>query len=74
MKQYTEIKEQLDKSGMETTDEEFESLVAYARRKAEVAGKDESYLPLLLPDVVKEYFFMNYINGITLARMAGAEI
>lgn len=71
--QYTRIKERLDQSDLKTTDEEFQNLVAYAYQKAVAAGKDESYLPYLLPDVIKEYFFRRYINGIP-ARMAGVEI
>lgn len=74
MERYADIKDKLDQSGLQTTQEEFDGLVAYARRKAQAAGKDESYLPYLLPDVVKEYFFRNYINAVTALRMAGVEI
>ncbi len=65
--QYPEIKEKLEEQGYEFPDGLYEWLLAYARRKAEVAGKGESYIPYLLPDVVREYFFREYINMTTIA-------
>ena len=62
MQDYREIRESMEKEGYSLQDGEYESILEYARRKAKTAGKDESYLPLLLPDVIKEYFFRAYIN------------
>ena len=49
------------------TDRKFTELVQYAERKA--AGKDESYIPYLLPDVIKEYFIRNAINEVSTGMM-----
>jgi hypothetical protein len=72
--QYAEIREELERQGFVLTDEEYEDQLAYARRKASVAGKDESYIPLLLPDVIRQHFFGMAINAVTFARMAGVDI
>lgn len=69
---YEDIKQELEKDGYILSNAEFQSLLEYARRKAEVAGKDESYLPLLLPDVIKEYFFRAYITETSLLMMEDA--
>ena len=50
-------------------DRKFTELVQYAERKAAVAGKDESYIPYLLPDVIKEYFIRNAINEVSTGMM-----
>ncbi len=60
--EYEEIKKEFEERGYKFPDGLFEHLVDFARRKAQVAGKDESYLPLLLPDVVSEYFFRAIVN------------
>lgn len=74
MQDYREIRESMEKEGYKLQDGEYENLLEYARRKAKVAGKDESYLPLLLPDVIKEYFFRAYINLAGLIAMEGSNI
>lgn len=74
MNDYENIKKELEKDGYKLTNVEFSCLVEYARRKAEIAGKDESYLPYLIPDVVKEYFFRAWINLTTVLSMEGANI
>ena len=53
---YEDIRKDAEKQGYSMTDRKFTELVQYAERKAAVAGKDESYIPYLLPDVIKEYF------------------
>lgn len=65
--EYQEIREKLAGQGMELTDQEYREQLAYARRKAECAGKDESYIPYLLPDVIKDYFTRQVINSIYFA-------
>ena len=74
MQDYREIRESMEKEGYKLQDGEYENLLEYARRKAKTAGKDESYLPLLLPDVIKEYFFRAYINLAGLMVMEGSNI
>jgi len=60
--QYAEIREALERKGYILQDAEYNELVQYARRKASVAGNDESYIPLLLPDVVREHYMRTAIN------------
>lgn len=74
MQDYREIRESMEKEGYKLQDGEYENLLEYARRKAKSAGKDESYLPLLLPDVIKEYFFRAYINLAGMMAMEGSNI
>ena len=74
MQDYREIRESMEKEGYKLQDGEYENLLEYARRKAKNSGKDESYLPLLLPDVIKEYFFRAYINLAGLMAMEGSNI
>ncbi|MCC8066392.1 MAG: hypothetical protein LIO94_04740 [Clostridiales bacterium] len=66
MPEYREIKDELENKGYVISDSEFDCIVEYARRKAETSGKDEGYLPLLIPDVVKEYFFRTACNMATV--------
>lgn len=74
MQEFEGIRKELEKEGYTLSNGEFASLLEYARRKAESAGKDETYLPLLLPDVIKEYFFRACVTGISVLRMEGANI
>ena len=73
--EYQDIRKRLaEEEGLHLTDDEFEYAVWYARRKAEVAGKDESYLPYLLPDVIREMFIRAAINATTYGRMSKAVV
>ncbi|MDO4305723.1 MAG: hypothetical protein Q4C77_02735 [Eubacteriales bacterium] len=69
MQDYEQIRQELEEKGYKLSDAEFASMVEYARRKAKVAGKDESYLSLLLPDVIEEYYFRMFINAVSSLRM-----
>lgn len=66
---YADVRADAEKNGYKITDEQFDYFVRYARRKAQVAGKDESYIPYLLPDVIKEYFLRKGINTVSFAVM-----
>ena len=66
MQEYESVKQQLEKDGYKISNAEFSYLVEYAKRKAKIAGKDESYIPILFPDMVKEYFFR---MGVSLETM-----
>lgn len=69
MIEYPEIREQMEAEGFKMTDEEYAGHIAYARRKAEVAGKQEDYIPYLLPDVIKEHYMREAINSFTMGLM-----
>ena len=75
MQNYEQIRQELEEKGYKLSDSEFTDMVEYARKKAKVAGKDESYLPLLLPDVIEEYYFRMFINAVSSLRiMEGSNI
>ena len=69
MQEYESVKQQLEKDGYKISNAEFSCLVEYAKRKVKIAGKDESYIPILLPDMVKEYFFRMGVNLETMSKM-----
>lgn len=69
MQEYESVKRKLEKEGYKISNSEFSCLVEYARRKAKVAGKDDTYIQILLPDTVKEYFFRKGINLETISKM-----
>ena len=68
--EYQEIRERLESDGYSVSDEDYGRLVEYARRKAEAAGKDESYMPYLLPDVIGEHLIRAAINYVGFGIMA----
>ena len=74
MRSYTTIREEMENAGYVLEDSEFEKVVAYARRKAEVSGKDESYMPYLLPDVIREWITRQAINAVSIAAMTAERI
>ena len=67
--EYQDIREELEADGFRMEDQEYAEAVAYARRKAKIAGKDESYMPYLLPDVIREWLTRKAINSFTFAVM-----
>lgn len=66
---YQGIRERMEADGYRVGDDEFSEIVSYAKRKAETAGKDESYLPLLLPDVIREWVIRQTVNRYSMAMM-----
>lgn len=62
MQEYEEIRRNLEKKGYRVADSQFYKIVALAKRKAIISGKGEKYIELLLPDVVKDYFFREAVN------------
>lgn len=68
-KEYNIILRQAKKDGYNLDDDTFEYLIKYAKRKAKVVGKDDSYILYLLPDVIKEYFFRDGLNKIMMATV-----
>ena len=69
MQEYESVKQQLEKDGYKISNAEFSCLVEYARRKTKIAGKGESYIQILLPDIVKGYFFRVGANLETMSKM-----
>ncbi len=62
MQEYESVKQQLEEAGYKISNVEFSCLIEYAKRKTKIAGKDEAYIAILLPDMVKEYLFRMAIN------------
>lgn len=69
MQEYESVKQQLEKDGYKISNAEFSCLIEYAKRKVKIAEKDESYIPILLPDMVKEYFFRMGVNLEAMSKM-----
>lgn len=67
--EYESVKQQLEKDGYKISNAEFSCLIEYAKRKVKIAEKDESYIPILLPDMVKEYFFRMGVNLEVMSKM-----
>ena len=65
-----EVRKRLEADGYVLAEPEFEVIMRYTRRKLEIIQKGEDYLPLLLEDEIKHYFFRNTINAATLLMMA----
>lgn len=66
---YQDIRSKATEDGYEIDDKSFSKLVEYARRKATISGRDESYLPFLLPDVIKEWHIGRAVNTYSIAMM-----
>ncbi len=66
---YQGIRERMEADGYKVGDDEFVQILSYAKRKAEVSGKGESYLPFLLPDMIREWLIRQTVNGYSIAMM-----
>ena len=67
--EYQSIREKAEADGYKVDDDTFQELIKYARRKAKVAGRDESYLTFLLTDVIKEWCIRRAISVCSIAMM-----
>lgn len=67
--EYAKVRAECEKNGWKVDDQEFDSLIAYAERKAEKTGNAEIYIPCLLSDVIREYVFSKTINSVAQAVM-----
>lgn len=67
--EYQGIREKAETDGYKVDDDTFQELIEYARRKAKSSGRDENYLPYLLPDVIKEWYIRRAINVYSIAMM-----
>lgn len=66
---YQDVRERMEADGYKVGDDEFSQILSYARRKAETSGKGESYLPFLLPDVIREWLIRQAVNRYSIAMM-----
>ena len=64
------VRKTMEEKGMVLTQQEFDLIVLHARRKLEIIHKGEEYLPLLLEDEIKNYFFRITVNAAGLMMMA----
>ena len=54
------------------TEEEYQIILEYTIRKSGRCGKGMDYVPLLLEDEIKNYYFRNTVTAISLINMAVA--
>lgn len=66
---YTEILKTMGISEAILTEKEYTEAVEYSRRKAKLAGQNEDYVGLLLPDVIKERLFSRFTVNLAMARI-----
>ena len=59
-------------AGYVLTEEEYQIILEYAIRKSDRCGKGRDYVPLLLEDEIKNYYFRNTVTAISLINMAVA--
>lgn len=69
MSAYKNIRKKAAEDGYSVSDAVFGDLITYAKRKAEIAGQGETYIPILLPDVIKEWCIRNAINAFSTEAM-----
>lgn len=66
---YSEIRKKAEDAGYHMDDDTFGKVVAYAKRKAATSGKGDSYIPCVLPDVIREHFARIAINSFSTELM-----
>lgn len=66
-----EVRKRMEDEGYVLTQQEYEVILGHTKRKMELIGRDADYLPYLLEDEIKNYFFRCAINAATLLIMAG---
>lgn len=66
---YVEILKEMGLTEENLPENEYEDALKYARRKAKLTGHDEGYIPLLLPDVIKERLFSRFTIDLAMAMM-----
>jgi hypothetical protein len=60
-------------SGAPLDDDTFEEILSYTTHKAKAAGQEESYVPILLADEIRNYLLNSYMLAayIELQRTEG---
>lgn len=66
---YPGIRERMEVEGYKVSDDEFSQILSYGKRKAEASGKGESYLPFLLPDLIREWLIRQAMNRYSMGMM-----
>lgn len=66
------VREDMEKQGYVLTEEEYQIILEYTIRKSDLCGKGRDYVPLLLEDEIKNYYFRNTVTAISLINMAVA--
>lgn len=61
------VREDMEKQGYVLTEEEYQIILEYTIRKSDRCGKGRDYVPLLLEDEIKNYYFRNTVTAISLA-------
>ena len=69
-KEALEIRKRLEGEGYVLTQQEYELILEHTKRKLELTGHEMEYLPYLLEDEIKNYFFRCAINAATFLMMA----
>lgn len=54
---YMAVLKEMGLTGDTLSEDEFDRAVELAKRKVKLSGRDENYISLLLPDVIKEWLF-----------------
>lgn len=67
------VREDMEKQGYVLTEEEYQIILdVHESEKSDRCGKGRDYVPLLLEDEIKNYYFRNTITAISLINMAVA--
>ena len=69
-KEALEVRKRLEGEGYVLTQQEYELILEHTERKMKLTGRGADYLPLLLEDEIKHYFFRCAINAATFLMMA----
>lgn len=56
------VREDMEKQGYVLTEEEYQIILEYTIRKSDRCGKGRDYVPLLLEDEIKNYYFRNTVS------------
>lgn len=66
------VREDMEKQGYVLTEEEYQIILEYTIRKSDRCGKGRDYVPLLLEDEIKNYYFRYTVTALSLINMAVA--
>lgn len=71
-KETNKVREDMEKQGYVLTEEEYQILFEHTIRKSNRCGNGKGYVPLLLEDEIKDYYFRNTVTAISFINMAVA--
>lgn len=64
------VRKDMEKQGFSLTDDEYQDILEYTIRKAERCGKDQDYIPVLLENEIRDYFFRHTVTFESVLKMA----